>query len=477
MEHRPETVAPSARRILTILGIALFLRVLVPIASVIAVGDAGVFLYPDSGSYLRPTEELLRTGRFANDDRPEIDRTPGYPMLLLPGIALGKPVLVTITLQVILSVLTVFLVYRTSARVFQDEKAAAAAALLYSFEPLSILYTTLILTETLFTLLIVSFCFFLATYFRRQQALSTLILAAVSLSCSVYVRPVSYYLPFIVSLVLLPVLLVRYKKLKHLLHVVAFLVVSVGLVGLWPVRNKIETGYGGFSAISDINLYFYQAASVRAKVEGLPYLEVRRRMGYTDPDLYFAEHPEQLSWSDAQRYAFMGQEGAKTILRHPGVYAAVHMNGVVRILFDPGSVDYLKIFGLYPASGGILGKLADQGLVSVVLGLLKNNPLVFWTQLALFALLATCYLLAVLGLLGRSCPNVWARIAVAAVIVYFVIVSAGPHSYSRFRHPAMPFFCVLAGCGCTWLLRRSIDSRPAIRDSDHRTVTGGEKIL
>jgi hypothetical protein len=309
------------------------------------------------------------------------------------------------------------------------------------------------LTETLFTFLIVAFFGFLAAYFRHKQALSTLILAAVSLSCSVYVRPISYYLPFLVSLVLLAVLLVRYKKLKYLLHVVTFLFISVGLVAVWQVRNKIETGYSGFSAISDVNLYFYQAAAVRAKREDIPYLDMRHRMGYTDSELYFAEHPEQRLWSDAQRYVFMGQEGSRTILRHPGTYAAIHLNGIVRILFDPGSVDYLKIFGLYPASGGILGKVADQGLVSVVIGLLKSNPLVFWTQLALFVLLAAYYLLALLGLFGRSCPNVWARVALVAVIAYFVAISGGPHSYSRFRHPAMPFLCVLAGCGGVWILQ------------------------
>jgi 4-amino-4-deoxy-L-arabinose transferase-like glycosyltransferase len=353
---------------------------------------------------------------------------------------------------------------------FENENAAAAAAFLYALEPLSILYSTLILTETLFTLLVVASCFFLASYFRRKQALSSLILAALSLACSVYVRPVSYYLPVLVSLVLFPVLLLRYKRVKYLFHVAAFLVVSVGLSAAWQVRNKVETGYGGFSAISDINLYFYQAASVRAKVENLPFLEARRRMGYDDPDLYFAEHPEQLSWSNAQRYEFMGRAGAKIILSHPGVYAAVHMDGMVRILFDPGSVDFLKIFGSYPRSGGILGKVADQGLISVVLDLFTSNPLVFWTQIALFTLLAAYYVLALLGLFSRVCLCIWAKVTGAAVIVYFVAVSAGPQSYSRFRHPVMPFLCILAGCGL--YLARRVDSRPAISDSDWRKVTG-----
>jgi 4-amino-4-deoxy-L-arabinose transferase-like glycosyltransferase len=434
-------VAPTTRRILIIMGIALLLRVLVPVVSYLTVGSDRGFLFPDSGSYRWPAEEILRSGRFANGDRPEINRTPGYSMLLVPGILLGNPVLVTIALQVILSLATVWLVYRISALLFENENAAAGAALLYSLEPLSILYTSLILTETLFTILIVASFYCLADYFKRRQALGTLILAAITLAGSIYVRPVSYYLPFLVSLVLLLALLLYRRKIKYLLHVAVFLIVSFGPLAAWQARNKAETGYNGFSAISAINLYFCQAASIRAKLEGLPYLEVRDRLGS------FAEHPEQASWSDPQRYQFMKREGIRMVMRYPGIYARIHLAGMVRILFEPGSLDYLKVFAAAPRSGGTLGSIVDRGLISVVFGLLKNNPLVFWTQLALFGLLIVYYLLAVRGLLRRRCSSVWTKLAVAAVIVYFVAISGGPQGYSRFRHPVMPFLCILAGCG------------------------------
>ncbi len=454
-------VASDTRRILVILGLALLLRVLLPVASAIAVGEEGVFLFPDSVGYLRPAEELLRSGRFADGDRPEITRTPGYPIFLVPGIVLGKPVLVTIALQVILSLLTVWLVYRSAALLFGNQKAAAAAAFLYSLEPLSILYTSLLLTETLFTSLVTAFFFCLADYFKRRQALGTLILAGLALSASVYVRPVSYYLPVLATLALLPALLLRFKKLKYALHAVAFLAASFAPLAAWQVRNKVETGYGGFSAISDLNLYLYQAAAVRAKVEGLPFQEAQQRMRL------FEGHPEHLSWTEAQESAFMRQEGVRVILQHPLVYAGIHLRGLVRILCDPGSVDYLKVFRSYPRLGGILANIEDRGLIPVVLGQLKSNPLVFWSQLALVALLALYYLLALFGLFGRDCAGLWAKIAIAAVVAYFVVVSGGPHSYSRFRHPVMPLLCVLAGCGLL-SVTRSIDRSPAMGDSEHR---------
>jgi len=225
------------------------------------------------------------------------------------------------------------------------------------------------------------------------------------------------------------------------LHAVIFLAISMGLVAAWQVRNRIETGYRGFSAISDLNLYLYQGASAQAKAEGLPFRDVQQRLRT------FEGHPEHISWTEAQRYAFMRREGVRMILGHKLAYARIHLGGMVRILFDPGSVDYLKVFLSYPRLGGTLANIADRGLMPVVLGLIRGNPLVFWTQLALFALLAAYYVLALWGLFRRSLAGVWEKIALVAVITYFVAVSGGPHGYSRFRHPAMPFLCVLAGFG------------------------------
>jgi 4-amino-4-deoxy-L-arabinose transferase-like glycosyltransferase len=324
---------------------------------------------------------------------------------------------------------------------------------------LSVLYTTLILTETLFASLVVAFFFCLVDYLKRRQSIGTLVLAGLALSGSVYVRPVGYYLPILVSLVLLPVLLVRFKKLKYLLHALVFLIVSFGPLAAWQVRNRVETGYRGFSAVSDLNLYLYQGASVLAKVEGLPFQEVQQRMRS------FPGHPEESSWTEAQRSDFMKREGIRIILQHPLVYAGIHLGGMARILFDPGSVDYLKVFDSYPRLGGTISNIADRGLIPVVLSFMKNNPPVFWTQLSLFVLLIVYYIFAFFGLFARSRAGVWDKIALVAIILYFVAVSGGPHAYSRFRHPAMPFLCVLAGYGFLSVTRR-IDRYPGMRDSE-----------
>ena len=62
------------------------------------------------------------------------------------------------------------------------------------------------------------------------------------------------------------------------------------------------------------------------------------------------------------------------------------------------------------------------------------------------------YLLAAVGLSGRlKQPFV---MFAAVVVGYLALVSGGVTGYSRFRHPIMPFLCVLAADGLTRILTR-----------------------
>jgi Dolichyl-phosphate-mannose-protein mannosyltransferase len=81
---------------------------------------------------------------------PEILRTPGYPLLLIPGLLLDRLELVTISLQIMLTCLTMYMVYRIAQLLFECENAAIVAAALFAIEPVSILCTSKVVTDTLF---------------------------------------------------------------------------------------------------------------------------------------------------------------------------------------------------------------------------------------------------------------------------------------------------------------------------------------
>jgi hypothetical protein len=432
-----------------ILGIALAVRISIPVSGYLYTHDVTIFQVPDTASYVQPARQLIADGRFAaSDGTPEIIRTPGYPMLLVLGLLRGRFELITITLQVLMSCFTVYLVYCTTDLVFENERAALLAAALYALEPLSILYTSILVTETLFATIVMVSVYYLMKYLRRQS-LWDLLASAVAFAASVYVRPVGYFLPVILAVGLSAWVMMTGQRNKRrlMIQIAVFVVVSLGLTSLWQVRNKVETGYSGFSGISSINLYFDSAASVLAAKQHMSWREVQNRLGYQDEGIYFQRHPEQKAWPLAQRLGFINHEAERILLASPFTYARIHFEGILRSIFDPGSIEFLRFFDLYPKRGGLLGVLVDQDAVKTMETLLYTRPLVFWSNVVLLPLLAITLLCACVVLFSKRLMRDPCILTALLIATYYLLISGGPGASGRFRHPAMPIISILAGYG------------------------------
>jgi hypothetical protein len=454
LEPRPD------RRLLSILLLALVLRVLIPVTGLAVVGDTSFMETLDTPSYIRAAHGLLDSGFLGSRDPEKCLRTPGYPLFLVPGLLLGQLELVTTALQIAVSCWTVYLVYRLARLLVDQHRPALLCGLLYAIEPLSILFASKLNSETLFTGTVVLFLYLLVKYMKARR-LRTLIEAALALSASIYVRPIGLFLPLIVGLGLLAWTLVTCAGRKAAGHVAIFVALSMGLTGLWQLRNRAVANYPGFSTVADVNMYFYLAASVRAVQEGIPYADMQRRLGFMNEEEYYALHPEQRRWSIGERFVWMGHEGRRIVLAHPLLYARIHLQGLVRLLFDPAAVDYLKTFGLYPSQGGFLGTIMDQGISRAIVTLYRRQPGVFWANLLLAPLQLFYLSFAGLALLAGRTRRDAAALMVVAVAAYFMVVAAGPPADARFRHPAMPVICVFTGLGLVmaqdrWARRREL---------------------
>ncbi len=208
MEANPN----SSLNIWRVLGLALFLRVLLPTSAYFYTRDSTIFYTGDSAQYIVPARELVAHHRFFSDGSseariwnspvapaPDIIRTPGYPLLLTVGLLVGRLALTTIALQILLSCFTVYMVYQTADLLFENKRIALIAAMLYAIEPLAVLFSSLLSTETMFTAILVVGLYYLVRYLRRQSR-TDLLASAGALAASVYVRPVGYFLPLIVAI-------------------------------------------------------------------------------------------------------------------------------------------------------------------------------------------------------------------------------------------------------------------------------------
>jgi 4-amino-4-deoxy-L-arabinose transferase-like glycosyltransferase len=426
---------------------------------------------PDTASYLEPGRNLLLHGEFVASGLPEISRTPGYP-LFLALVSLAGPVAAALA-QVLLSVFSVVLVWRLARTVFHDNRIALAAAWIFAFEPLSILYSILLLSETLFLALFLLSLERVAA-FLREQRLSILAQAGVCLAAATFVRPVSYYLPVVLAVGLFAAL-ARVPGLPPQRHgpvagdpglppqrhgpvagdpglrwkaPAVLLLSTLPWLALWQIRNQVETGFGGFSSAQAYNLYFFSAAEVTGRVEHRSVVSVQNDFGYNDEQLFLARHPAAAGWNQAQRLEFMRAETNRVLRAHPGLFLRAQLAGAVRTAFNPSASIFISVLNSSLDDETYLRE-RSQGPLRAALWAARAHPGQTAVMAALEAVLLVLYFFAAKGTLRGGAPGVclWLLLGVS---LYFLGVS-GVLGAARFRLPVMPVVCTLAAAG---VLRR-----------------------
>jgi hypothetical protein len=420
---------------------ALLLRLLLPAAAIVF-GGWSHFVTPDTITYLTPARHLLERGAFSNLSGPEIFRTPGYPLVLTLGLIAGQPIVVTLLLQALAGTLTVWFVMRAASLLFRDDaRIVRTCGWLAACEPLALVCGALVMADTLLTTAISGAVLLVVMHFRQPHVRLATTRAAVALGATLaaaaYIKPIAYYLP----VVLLPWLWFEQRRLtgRHLLsarHLLTAAATVVLLCGAWQIRNGVQTGFWGFSTLTARAVYVAAGGGVTAARDGRGFGEVReermQQAGIRTPR-------EPLHVGDMYRH------GLSDVLASPGIAVAVHVKGMVLTLFDPATLDYLRLFGAYPATSPVT-RYGSQGLAATVATIAREYPPVLWCSLLLEAVLLGYLALAARGAwraaVLRGIPEARVLLLIAA---YFLLLSGGIFGTARFRLPIMPVMILLAG--------------------------------
>ncbi len=213
-------------------------------------------MLPDSETYLKTASVLASKAAFATQDKSgalsyEILRTPGYPLFLAFFKEILKiPLDGIVFLQIIMTILTAFIVYRTALEI--DRGIALLSVVIILFDPPITIFSLTILTETLFLLLISLFMLSFTLYLKHRR-IKYIIFSALLAAAATYVRPVSYYL----GLALILFILCMSKKgelKKYIIHAMVFGVVVYSLLGAWQARNYFKYNDTAFSSAGRHNL-------------------------------------------------------------------------------------------------------------------------------------------------------------------------------------------------------------------------------
>ena len=440
-----------SRRLVLIVAVALAGRLLV---FVVLLPDVRKFYAGDSYGYDRLALNLAERGTFSRQDaapwRADAFRTPGYPALMAGVYGLvGHAPAAVVALQLLLGSVTAGLAGVLGLRLGLSPWAAGLAALVVAVDPVSILIANLLLTETLFTLLLTAGLAGMARYWQRGGA-GWLGASGLALGLAALTRPILLVvLPLLVPLFALADRRAPWRSVVT--RGVALMVVPLLLAAAWAARNYREVGVFTPAAITSGMLVVIWAPAVVAEAEGVPPAvaidRLRRDVAEREAGLTLAE-----------RLVSRRQMALAILWRHPAATLRVFVKGVVRLVADPGFTLICTMLepGRYlvecfpgPAT------MTEDGAIERVLT--RAAAMTAGQQLALawgVAFLGLLYLGAAAGVLVLVRERRWPLLGLVIVVVgCFAALAAGPAAESRFRVPMLPALALAAGVGWERWLR------------------------
>ncbi len=332
--------------------------------------------------------------------------------------------------QIVLGVLIVFLVYLLAARIF-SRKVALLAAALAAINPGLVYLSALLMTENLYTALLLALVLLMVTEHRSDRvSYARFAVAGVLAGLCCLARPMALLFALLVPAVTL--FLGRGDVGRRVRASAVLLVVAVLVIAPWPIRNRVTLGewvtfttHGGITFYESNNRLTYKVPAFRGAVV-LPRTAVPEWDRLADLDEFELDRE---AWS----------LGWKFIRENPELLPAMGAWKFLRFWrLDSG----LKLEPTVGGGGSPLARLA----ATVDLGL------VYWAvviPLFVFGLAAT-----------------WRRrrdlVLLYGVIVVHTLLALAFHGSIRSRAPVEPVIVIFAAAAVGWIARRLRKRRAAV---------------
>lgn len=378
----------------------------------------GDYFYPDSATYLVPAKNLLHgLGFVTGPGLAETLRTPGYPLFLLPFLAVTNSVLPIVIAQHLMNVALTLVTYLVAERVTRSRFVAVASAVIFATDVPSIHHANRVLTEALFTVLLM-LVFLLAWRGTR------IVLTGVLAGALVLVRPAAILYFAVLAIVLAP----RLRLRGTLILVITAMLLPFG----WMLRNRVETGVFTLSTVGGGNMLGDRAAAALAILDDYDFASAladrqNELVDQADDEIARREHADADDIDPALRGRYYGEIGRRIALQHPVGLALTILRGLLVNLFDSN-----------------WGALADVSLVPESIVQILLNA---WTTVTIAL---ACAGVIVLFRIDRRFAGL-----LVATVAYFVLIAAGGESEARFRVPVAPLIAIAAATGLQRTLRRT----------------------
>jgi 4-amino-4-deoxy-L-arabinose transferase-like glycosyltransferase len=431
------------KSLFVILLLALLIR-LTLLITVLVKNPDGIYVY-DSYGYWNLGYNMFHNGAFSQNDDVPLDpdyyRTPVYPVFIAFAELTGPEGVSVIILQIILSVLTCYFVYRLAEEVTKNRFISNTAALIVALDLPSVAISAIVLTETLFTfLMVLTFYFF--TRFLNNGRRKDLICAALFSGLLILCRPVAFCIPVLFSAFIL------YRSFRTIKVFLRNILLYGGIVFFtlspWLLRNRITFGHFFISVIREHNLLNYQAAAVYAERYGRPLPESQSILRWKT----FREFKGDAYKQPYEYAGFIEKEAVSVIFDSPLIFLKQQVVQVGYFFLKPTCAYFEIQFGHWGKGYNTIPKdykvfesfFKRTGKVTIVL--------VLFQVIMLLLVYAAC----IAGIIFMRRQTWMLPLSLFLLtIVCFAVMNLPPVTEARFRVPVVPLIAIISACGIFYL--------------------------
>lgn len=437
----------------------------------LADANPAAFPYPvvagDSSYYARWADTLLTHHAYEDPPgKPLHAAPPGYSALLAATKAATGSITPVIVPQTLLAALAAVLIYMM-ARTRVPKWWALVPALLYAVSPMAVFTDSAVMTDGIFSSLIVCVVY-LAFFQQRLRGVALWACVGLLLGVATMLRPIGQFL-----VVLFPAMLILRARIEggvraeHLKAAVACIVAFAVVVTPWMLRNEREFGAFEISPLGGHNLLTFNVRgflawrALQRTPEELPALLVLRHANdpvFGEVEKEMREQLAEITPAGETPDNYEGKLAIQYIMNDPLRYAYFHAINTLPFFLSSGVANYRQIAkqvganeGFYePAMLSLLGSLkslrSPEGTSDFLNAARSAAPpaleVLWWVAVSALALAATVF-----------CRKNFAVTLFTALVLYFAVLT-GPMAMSRYRVPAEPYLLTLAAFGAYTLRMR-----------------------
>ncbi|MDO8574885.1 MAG: glycosyltransferase family 39 protein [bacterium] len=379
----------------------------------------------DSPGYMLLAKNLVEHGTLSLSDTspyiPSNIRTPGYPLFLAIIYFIFHSFVPAIFLGALVSAFAAPLIYLIAREIF-SEKIAFGAGVLAAIEPLGLFLGASIITEGIFTPVLLLFTFYFIRYLKPEKN-SYLWYSSALLGAATLIRPIMFYFwPLVIPIIIYK--MNRFGWRVVLKNALIFVAIFLLVLSPWLVRNKISLNSWQVAGLQGYVFFIdHYGAVLRYLGEAGPLSDVQdRAWALAGPDKIFTSEGSDILF----KTAFDG------VKQHKLIYANIYAKSLISFFVANGYKSlFIDILGV-PARApfvpfelflrfdfkSIFKTMAGMDFVGA---LIYFGGKIFWIAASGLFLISLIYLLA-----KHNFKMIRAEIIFIAIVIFYFALITGP---------------------------------------------------